>query len=94
VRPSIANDPEHWRKRAEDMRTLANEIKDPLSKEMMLRIVDDYERLAKRARDRATLLPQSNLPTTGRPAMCLRCHHLHKRLRQRPVGIGEAFPGS
>ncbi len=62
VRPSIANDPEHWRKRAEDMRTLANEIKDPLSKETMLRIADDYERLAKRAKDRATLLPQSTDP--------------------------------
>jgi hypothetical protein len=53
VRPSIANDPEHWRKRAEEMRTLANEIKDPLSKETMLRIADDYERLAKRAHERA-----------------------------------------
>jgi hypothetical protein len=60
VRPSIAYDPEHWRKRAEDMRTLANEIKDPLSKETMLRIADDYEHLAKRADDRATLLPQTN----------------------------------
>jgi hypothetical protein len=53
VRPSIANDPEHWRKRAKDMRMLANEIKDPLSKETMLRIADDYERLAKRAQERA-----------------------------------------
>jgi hypothetical protein len=57
VRPSIANDPEHWRKRAEDMRMLAKEIKDPLSKETMLRIADDYERLAKRAKERATRPP-------------------------------------
>jgi hypothetical protein len=53
VQLSIANDPKHWRKRAEDMRMLANEIKDPLSKETMLRIADDYERLAKRAQERA-----------------------------------------
>jgi hypothetical protein len=60
VRPSISNDPEHWRKRAEDMRMLAKEIKDPLSKETMLRIADDYERLAKRAKrakERATRPP-------------------------------------
>jgi hypothetical protein len=53
VRPSIANNPDHWRKRAEEMRMLANEIKDTLSKETMLRIADDYERLAKRAKERA-----------------------------------------
>jgi hypothetical protein len=60
VPTSIANDPEHWRKRAKDMRALANEIKDPLSKETMLRIADDYERLAKRAAERASRPPQSN----------------------------------
>jgi hypothetical protein len=53
VPTSIANDPEHWRKRAEDMRTLANEIKDPLSKQTMLKIAEDYDRLAKRAEARA-----------------------------------------
>jgi molecular chaperone GrpE (heat shock protein) len=57
---SIANDPEHWRKRAEDMRTLANEIKDPLSKQTMLRIAADYERLAERAEERTKQPPQSN----------------------------------
>jgi molecular chaperone GrpE (heat shock protein) len=60
VPTSIANDPEHWRKRAEDMRTLANEIKDPLSKQTMLRIAADYERLAERAEERTKQPPQSN----------------------------------
>ena len=50
---SPINDPEHWCKRAEEMRTLAEEVKDPQSKQMMLRIAEDYERLAKRADERA-----------------------------------------
>jgi hypothetical protein len=43
---SFINDPEHWRHRAEEIRTLADGMKDELSKQMMLRIAQDYERLA------------------------------------------------
>ena len=53
VRASLLNDPEHWRKRADEARSLANDMKDEISKQMMLQIADDYERLAKRAEARA-----------------------------------------
>jgi hypothetical protein len=43
------NDPEHWRRRAEESRVLAEQMNDETSKHMMLRIADDYDRLAVRA---------------------------------------------
>ena len=56
---SFINDPEHWRQRAEEMRTLADGISDEEARATMLKIAEDYERLAKRAEQRARGLPQS-----------------------------------
>jgi hypothetical protein len=50
---SFINDPNHWHQRAEEIRILANDMKDEISKQMMLRIAQDYERLAARAEERA-----------------------------------------
>jgi hypothetical protein len=53
ARASFIDDPNHWRQRAEQMRTLADNMRDETSKKMMLGIADDYELLAKRAEERA-----------------------------------------
>jgi hypothetical protein len=53
LRTSFINDPEHWCHRAEEIRTLADDVKDEISTQMMLRIAQDYERLAQRAEERA-----------------------------------------
>jgi hypothetical protein len=45
---SFINDPEHWRQRANEMRTLANSV-NGRSKEAMLRMAAEYDRLVETA---------------------------------------------
>jgi hypothetical protein len=47
------NEPEHWRARADEARILAKQMNDAEAKVAMLRIAEDYERLAQRAEGRA-----------------------------------------
>ena len=49
----IFDNPKHWRQRAEQARALAEQMSDPASREMMVGIAKDYERLAERAEQRA-----------------------------------------
>ena len=41
------DNPEYWRFRAEEVRTIAEDMKDGEPKTIMLRIAEDYERIAK-----------------------------------------------
>lgn len=43
----------HWRKRAAEMRALADDYKDKKAAEIMNRLADDYDRLADHAEERA-----------------------------------------
>ena len=45
----------HWRMRAEEMRTIAEDTRDPVPRAMMLRIAADYDRLAGHAEHRMSL---------------------------------------
>jgi hypothetical protein len=49
----VIDDPKHWRERAEEARATAGKIKDPASKEAMLRVATDYDRRAEYVRIRA-----------------------------------------
>jgi molecular chaperone GrpE (heat shock protein) len=57
MRADSINNPEHWRKRAEEMRLLANQMKDEDSKQAVLRIAAEYDHLAQRAEQRTHGLP-------------------------------------
>lgn len=54
---SFIYDAEYWRKRAQEIRTLADSLKDQKSKQTMLSIVDDYDRRVAHAEERATPKP-------------------------------------
>ena len=58
--PSLFTDnTNHWHKRAEEMRTLADGVGDAETKEAMLRLANDYERLAQKAATRVSATPRS-----------------------------------
>ena len=47
------NDAKHWRDRAAEMRVLCGEMKDFEAQTLMLKLANDYDKLADRAEDRA-----------------------------------------
>jgi DNA-binding ferritin-like protein len=53
VPTSLIDDAEYWRKRAEEARTLAEQMKDSHTQSLMLGIAESYEKIAKWAAERA-----------------------------------------
>ena len=49
---SNTDDPDYWRKRAEEARTLAEQMMDTHTKSLMLGIAASYEKIAKWADER------------------------------------------
>ena len=45
------NDAKHWRDRAAEMRVLSDFMKDAQAQRMMLKLANDYDKLADRAED-------------------------------------------
>jgi hypothetical protein len=52
MQPSPIEGPKHWRQRAQEARALAEQMHDTLCKDMMLRVANDYERIAKEIEER------------------------------------------
>ena len=57
---SSVNDPRHWIDRAAEMRALAETMCDVETKAIMLRLADDYDKLADRAEARAKRTPETH----------------------------------
>jgi hypothetical protein len=63
----------HWRMRAEELRTFADDAIDPGARAIMLRIAADYDRLVKHCEDATTV-----------EALMLRVAGDYDRLLERP----------
>jgi hypothetical protein len=50
---SVLDDPDHWRGRADATRLVAEQFSDPVGRDMMSQIAQDYDRLAEHSRQQA-----------------------------------------
>ena len=57
------NDAKHWRDRTAEMRVLSADMRDFEARTLMLKLADDYDKLADRAEDRAPRDARGPSPT-------------------------------
>lgn len=50
--PSLLNNAKHWMQRAQETRRLADSVEDAEAKRTLIKIAEEYERLAQRAAKR------------------------------------------
>jgi hypothetical protein len=43
---TLLNDPAHWRQRAQEARSIADQLHDPAAKQAMLGVAQNYDQLA------------------------------------------------
>lgn len=55
------DDPRHWRARAEEARTMAETLSDPVARKSMLEIAEAYDRMAQRAEGHPLVEPRAPL---------------------------------
>ena len=60
--PILLNNPAHWHLRAQEARLLAARLEDPEAKAAIVKIAEEYERLAVRAAER---MEESGTPHVG-----------------------------
>jgi hypothetical protein len=58
----VTYNPEFYLERAEEMRALADQMSSPDARQKMIGVAESYERLAKRASERAALMAQVKSP--------------------------------
>jgi hypothetical protein len=87
----IINSGAHWRMRAEEIRTLADDTEEATARAMMLRIAADYDRLAKCGGPqpgRRELRPSKRVGEPGQDQRRLKYlprGRIHNRLRSIPA---------
>jgi hypothetical protein len=93
----LIDDPEFWRSRAEEVRVIADDLKEAEARAIMDRIANDYERLAIRAEHRrmrrrmsSDTLAMAELQGERGREIVVRQRELIARLHQRGIDAAES----